>query len=62
MGAVTNNLLVYCDGVLENEYTIIGGELPKKYSIDIIGVKQLTFIINGKVDGCTYGFGNITVK
>lgn len=62
MGAVTNNLLVYCDGVLENEYTITGGELPKKYSIDITGVKQLTFIINGKADGCTYGFANVTVS
>lgn len=62
MGAVTNNLLVYCDGVLEAEYTITGGELPKKYSIDVTGVKQLTFIINGKADGCTYGFGNVTVK
>lgn len=62
MGAVTNNLLIYYDGVLQTEYTIVGGELPKKYTIDVTGVKQLTFLINGKINGCTYGFGNVTVQ
>lgn len=54
---------IYCDGVLSKEFSVNADALPKKYTIDLTGVKQLKIaMVDQGADYVTYMFANVTVE
>ena len=54
---------IYCDGVLSKEFTVNPDDLPKKFTLDLTGVKQLKIeMVEQETRYTGYLFANVAIK